>query len=41
LPSVFETTLEGGIIPIGLFFTYIVLRVVYFIVSTRDLAQEQ
>ena len=41
LPSIFETTLEEGIIPIGLFFTYIVLRVVYFIVSTRDLAQEQ
>ncbi len=42
LPDLCEsTTLEEGIVPIGLLLLYVILRLVCFIVSTRDLAQEQ
>jgi hypothetical protein len=36
--DVFE---EDVIAPLTVLFTYVVLRIIYFIISTRDLAQEQ
>jgi prepilin-type N-terminal cleavage/methylation domain-containing protein len=36
--EVFE---EDVIAPLTVLFTYVVLRIIYFIISTRDLAQEQ
>ena len=41
LPNIIESTLEEGIIPVGLMLIYVVLRFVYLIVSTRDWTQKQ